>query len=1041
MTDQQAGNGQAGNGHAEDEFDPQSVQWLHSLNVDQIDRAVEDWRAVMGCGANAKSIDALQQRFVAVASQIDDMSDLIHQFRQFVTGSSDPQILLERFEEDESALPSMLKFFSSSPTLSRWVVEDPDVCGGVCDERMALPTRSDLIQQIVGDLQAVDQTNEAASVINRLYSRELVRAAYQEFAHGLSPDAVGRQLANVADAIVEGALQFVVRRAASRRGMPQRSDGTIPELTVLGLGNLGGQEMSYSSPLKLIFFYDSIDSNNLWHREFYQSVVSSVVDLLMRDRTKRIGFDVDLRNGPRYEVGVHICSYREAIRIYETAGRTSQRLSFAKARFVAGSASLGSALLERLQSWIYPRFLTRADLAEIGTLQHKLEKRSEQLGFGNDVAKSSGGRDDLERAVQFLQLLHGSELLDVRCSNTYEAIAALERGGCLKHDEATLLSENYARLCRLQHLLTLKSERHETKLPEDPGQRGRIAWQLGVRSSTNPREGDLQRFEQLLSDTFEKNRKLVNHLMLRTLKQDDEVAVEMELVLDPDPDPDLVDSTMRKHGLTDPRRAMHDLVSLSTESVTFLSPHRCRHLLSSIAPTLLTQISRTPDPDEALASLVKVTDSLGAKATLWELLGNSEPTMELMVRLCATTPYLSGILTNNPGMIDELIDSLLMNRLPSADRLDAHSIELCRGAAEIEKILHSFKISSHLMIGVRDMLGKESLEATHQAIGDTAEACLRRFIDYHQADLAERFGDPVDDEGEPVELVALGLGKLGGREPNYHSDLDAVFLYSAEGETQRRVGGHRSTLSNEQFFSQLAQRIVSSMNDPSYGGRLYELDSRLRDSGDEGVWAWAMNIDQFLDRFRQNTAPLWQRLALCKARSISGSRRLRAKTDAAVTEVIVGTQWRPEMVEEIRSIRDRMAKTARAENLKRGEGGTMDVELVAQALTLRFASSNAEVIRPGTIAAMTSIRDAGLIDDRDANQLIDGYRTLRGMEANLRLMNTPARHELPEDPHMMRNLAFLMNQSDPSSIVSTSHETRKAIRTAYNRVLDSLASD
>ena len=132
------------------------------------------------------------------------------------------------------------------------------------------------------------------------------------------------------------------------------------------------------------------------------------------------------------------------------------------------------------------------------------------------------------------------------------------------------------------------------------------------------------------------------------------MAVETELLLDPDPDPALVDKTMLGHGLTNPRRAMEDLIALSTETVPFLSPHRCRHFFTAIAPALLHQVSRTPDPDAALSSLVNVTDSLGAKATLWELLGSSPPTMELMVRICATTPYLSGILTNNPGMIDEL---------------------------------------------------------------------------------------------------------------------------------------------------------------------------------------------------------------------------------------------------------------------------------------------------------------------------------------------------------------------------------------------------
>ncbi len=236
-------------------------------------------------------------------------------------------------------------------------------------------------------------------------------------------------------------------------------------------------------------------------------------------------------------------------------------------------------------------------------------------------------------------------------------------------------------------------DRRGSVLPEDADSRKRLAWQLGIRAADGS-GGDLDKFQKLLSETFEKNRKVINHLMLDAPGKGDSVAVETELLLDPDPDASLVEKTMLGHGLTNPRRAMEELAALSSETVPFLSPHRCRHFFSSVAPALLEEVSRTPDPDAALSSLVRVTDSLGAKATLWELLGSSRPTMELMVRLCATTPYLSGILTDNPGMIDELIDSLLMNRLPSAQRLDAHSIELCRGAADIERILHSFKNSA-----------------------------------------------------------------------------------------------------------------------------------------------------------------------------------------------------------------------------------------------------------------------------------------------------------------------------------------------------------
>ena len=322
---------------------------------------------------------------------------------------------------------------------------------------------------------------------------------------------------------------------------------------------------------------------------------------------------------------------------------------------------------------------------------------------------------------------------------------------------------------------------HTGQLPVDDAILSQLAWRLGIRVDSS---GDGEKFKTQLDEALSVNRKMINHLMVDVplvpgTGNGELEAIETELILDPNPDAKLVTETLVRHGLTDPLLAMDDLRQLSTESVSFLSPRRCRHFFAALAPELLAGIAQTPNPHQTLRTMVQVTESLGAKASLWELLRAHKPTMQLMVKLCASAPYLSGILTNNPGMIDELIDSLLMNRLPSADRLDAQSIELCRGAAEIELILHGFKNSAHLMIGVRDMLGKESIEATQAAISDTAEAVLRRVIDDELEKLAERFGDPVDDEGQPAELLALALGKFGGREPNYHSDLDMIFLYSA----------------------------------------------------------------------------------------------------------------------------------------------------------------------------------------------------------------------------------------------------------------------
>ena len=1009
-------------------------EWLDTSRFQNAERALEDLNQIWNCGATADLLEVLQVRLSEQLDQLDDLDGAISSLRRFVEASRNPTSLLALFERDTEALPALLQVFATSKSLANRLISDPESFDLLRASDGQPAQRDYLVDELSAELANLDQPNRAAVAIRKFYSRETMRIAYGEFVRGLSPEKVGRQLAFVSDAVLEAGLQFVLQRLSERRGIPQRPDGSTPELTVIGLGNLGGEEMGYGSSLKLVFLYDSIDNQNAWHRDFYTTLVADLVTLLRGDETRSQGIDIDLREGPRYEVGVHICSLREAIRIYETAGRTWQRLSFVKARVVAGSQSLGEAFLSRLEPWIYRQFMSRVEIAEIRTLRHKLEKRIEQHSLSSeDVSRAPGGRNDVELTVEFLQLLHGGNLPAVRCRNTYEAIFALEKSGCLTHQESSLLSENYARLCRLEHQLSVMFASPDTVLPRELTARRRLAWQLGIRSRDGT-GGDLERFQDLLQDTFDKNRRMINHLMIDAPGDGDTVAMETELLLDPDPDSDLIESTLSRHGLTNPQRAMDKLASLSTETVPFLSPHRCRHFLTSIAPALLEEVSRTPDPDAALTSLVEVTDSLGAKATLWELLGSSRPTMELMVRLCATTPYLSEILTNNPGMIDELIDSLIMNRLPSAQRLDAHSIEVCRGATDIERILHSFKNSVHLNIGVRDMLGKETLEATHQAIGDTAEACVRRMIEHEQEELACQYGDPIDGKGNPAELLTLGLGKLGGREPNYHSDLDAIFLYSADGETQRRIGGHRVTLTNQQFFNDLTQRVVARINHSGPSGRLYELDSRLRDTGEEGVWA--MTIEEFLQRFQHGTAPLWQRLALCKARSISGSRELRKKTDAAVAEVIRKTDWFPGMAGEIREMRARMQQTARPENLKRGEGGTVDVEFVAQMLTLRHASESPQVIQPGTTAALSALATAGHLQDHESIALINGYRTLRRIEANLRLMNTPARHELPKDPRMMKNLAFLMHETDPDMIIAQCQQTRQNNRNVFNQVFD-----
>ena len=395
--------------------------------------------------------------------------------------------------------------------------------------------------------------------------------------------------------------------------------------------------------------------------------------------------------------------------------------------------------------------------------------------------------------IQFLQLLNGGDLPTLRTGNTLAALAELENVGCLTHQERTLLEEHYSFLRKIEHRLQIMFDLQTHLLPADAEEMRKLAIRMGYRNT--PQRTALAAFEADYQSKTALNRKILDHLLHDAFGGDAQTEPEVDLVLDPDPPPERLQEVLGRHGFKDVRLAYKNLLNLSTERIRFLSTRRCRHFLASIAPRLLREIGETPDPDSTLVNLEKVSDSLGGKGVLWELFSFNPPSMKLYVELCASSPFLSGILISNPGMIDELMDSLVLNKLPTRESLRTTMVEVARGAVDLDPILQSFKNTQQLRVGVRDILGKDDIQNTMGALSDIAETCLERITISEYEKLTEKFGEPTIGSGprtgEPCELAILALGKLGGRELNYRSDLDVVFLYEADGNTVRQSAAVR----------------------------------------------------------------------------------------------------------------------------------------------------------------------------------------------------------------------------------------------------------
>ncbi|MCE5268481.1 MAG: hypothetical protein LLG00_11410, partial [Planctomycetaceae bacterium] len=488
-----------------------------------------------------------------------------------------------------------------------------------------------------------------------------------------------------------------------------------------------------------------------------------------------------------------------------------------------------------------------------------------------------------------------------------------------------------------------------------------------------------------------------------------------------------IEEVLGKYRFRDVGQAYRNLMSLTEERIRFLSTRRCRHFLAAIAPQLLAAIAETADPDSTLVNLDQVSSSLGGKGVLWELFRFNPPSLRLYVELCAYSPFLSGILTGNPGMIDSLMDSLVLDKLPTREGMGRTLAELCRAAEDPDPILQSFKNDLQLCVGVRDILGRDDVQATTGALSDVAESCLAEIAAREEERLVARFGQPS------CGMVILALGKFGGREMNYHSDLDVIFLYEADGETAAGVGTTQGT-TNQHFFSELAQRIIKTASRRSGYGRLYEVDARLRPTGKSG--ALATSFDEFVRYFHGGGGQLWERLALCKTRVVYGSPRAAEAAMAAVAEAALAHPWRAEDTAEIRRMRRRLEETAAAAgDLKRGPGGIVDIEFLVQTRQLKHASENPRLRVSNTLAVLAELEQAGLLAKDDYEFFNRSYRLLRTIEGRLRLMNSTARDKLPDDPVELTKLARLLRYSSGSALLAdydtATRETRRRFEQAF----------
>ncbi len=1031
---------------------------VHSLL--QAPRAAADWGALAGL-TEPDAVSSTLRSIAAAGVPHDLLGSLVEQLTTVLPTLPAPDAALRAldrylhavrsplaeaalFQRDPAAFAILLKILATSPYLAAIVVADPEAWEVVRLGEGRPIKRAAVLAEITSEVSLITDMDAVMAALRRFKRREMLRIAYGDIVVGQRLEVVVAQISYLADAILAAALEAAWRRVAIQRGEPRDANGSASRLAVMALGKLGGVELNYSSDIDLVFVASGEGRTDgprpSTTTEFYQQVIRETVRLLSEPTSLGIAYRVDLRLRPYGASGPLVMPVEAMLQYFDTQGRTWERQAWIKARVAAGDQLLGEKLISELEPWIYRRWLTRADISGIKALKRRIEHRATREGEDHrDVKTGRGGIRDVETTIQFLQLLSGGDTPEVRTGNTLEAIRRLAGSGGLTDKERELLERTYTFLRMVEHRLQILFDTQTHAVPEDLTARAELALRMGKQ----PGPEGLAAFNQDLEEATRLNRTILDHLLHDAFPGDKEPEAETDLVLDPDPPPAKVSSLLRRHGFRDTEAAYRHLCSLGEEKVRFLSTRRCRHFLAAIAPRLLAAIAITPDPDVTLVNLSRVSESLGGKGVLWELFSFHPRSLDLYVRLCSSSPYLSGILESNPGMIDELLDSLLVGRLPTPDELRNMLTDWCRNAVDPEPILHAFKASQQLRVGVGDILGKQDVTATTHALTGVAEAILTWLVTAEETKLVERLGEPTVGTGEHLgqraSFVVLAMGKFGGREMNYHSDVDLVFLYDHDGSTfpARRTRRSTETTTNSHFFGTLAQRVMKAATAFGPNGRLYEVDSRLRPSGKSG--AAAISLDAFENYFSADgPAATWERQALTKARVVFGSPSAVARAEEIIRNAAYGHTWSASAINDIRMMRYRMEEGAATSNLKRGPGGVVDIEFVVQMMQLVFGGKDPSLRTTETLDGLVALHASGLIRDESFEFFETAYRILRTIEGRLRLLNAAARHEFPASHAEQQKLAHLLGYERPElleeDVRQLTHRTREEFEHIFKEV-------
>jgi len=746
-------------------------------------------------------------------------------------------------------------------------------------------------------------------------------------------------------------------------------------LIVLGMGKLGARELNYSSDIDLIVLYDDAVVQTPKPDTLARTFIRIARDLvrIMDERTKDgYVFRTDLRLRPDPGATPLAVSVTAAEIYYGSVGQNWERAAMIKARPVAGDPDAGANFVRFLEPFVWRRHLDFAAIQDIHSIKRQINAHKghrEVTVNGHDVKVGRGGIREIEFFAQTQQLIFGGRDTRVRPCATCRAIEALCAVGRVDPAAVEELEAAYRFLRQVEHRIQMIDDRQTHQIPADDAGVDHLAAFMGCADTASFREellAHMGRVEDRYAELFEEAPSL-------------STGAGNLVFTGTDDDPGTV-ANLKGMGYQDASRVISVVASWHRGRYRATRSGRARELLTELVPGLLQALAKTPQPDEALMNFDAFLGRLPAGVQLFSLFYANPALLELVAEIMGTAPRMAEFLSRNPSLLDAVLSPDFFDPLPGRDGLEPEYRRVIGAAHDFEDALvlarrwtndQRFRAGVHMLRSITD--------------GDRCGPFLAALADVVVSDIAVRVEEDFARRHGRVpgaSWVVVAMGKLGSRQLTITSDIDLIVVYEAPAGVAMSDGA--KPLSPGEYYIKLTQRLTNAITAPMADGRLYEVDMRLRPSGNAGPLA--TSLDAFT-KYQTQDAWTWEHMALTRAR-VLGDGPLAERVQAAIRAVLTGPRDPDKLLWDVADMRRRIDKEFGTDNpweLKYARGGLIDIEFIAQYLQLRHGHDHPPVLSINTATAILNAAEAGLLDAGVAAELVETLKLWRRVQGFLRL--------------------------------------------------------